>query len=208
MAASPGLRERKKADTRLALSLAAMSLAVEEGVDGVTAEAIAGAANVSVRTFHNYFRNKEEAVLAPYQALADVAAAELLARPAVEPILDSLERIATRLLDGSIALPGEAAVQAELLWSSPHMAAYRPILARELIRPLVGVIAARTGTHPATDLYPRLVAAVAAAAVLTAFEMEGDGAIDARLRRVRDAFGILRAGLATPAAIPAPTPTT
>ncbi|MEH1099616.1 TetR/AcrR family transcriptional regulator [Micromonospora sp. CPCC 205561] len=57
-----GLRERKKAATRLALHEAALRLATEHGLDGVTVEAIADAANVSRRTFSNYFSSKEEAI--------------------------------------------------------------------------------------------------------------------------------------------------
>ncbi|MFI6265420.1 TetR/AcrR family transcriptional regulator [Micromonospora sp. NPDC051006] len=57
-----GLRERKKAATRLALHEAALRLAIEEGLDRVTVEAIADAANVSRRTFSNYFSSKEEAL--------------------------------------------------------------------------------------------------------------------------------------------------
>ncbi|MEU7792767.1 MULTISPECIES: TetR/AcrR family transcriptional regulator [Micromonospora] len=57
-----GLRERKKAATRLALHEAALSLAAEHGPDRITVEAIADAANVSRRTFSNYFGGKEEAL--------------------------------------------------------------------------------------------------------------------------------------------------
>ncbi|MGK5739407.1 TetR/AcrR family transcriptional regulator [Micromonospora sp. URMC 103] len=59
---TPGLRERKKAATRLALHEAALRLAIDQGLDRVTVEAIADAANVSRRTFSNYFSSKEEAI--------------------------------------------------------------------------------------------------------------------------------------------------
>lgn len=57
-----GLRERKKAATRLALHEAALRLALEHGPDRVTVESIADAASVSRRTFSNYFASKEEAI--------------------------------------------------------------------------------------------------------------------------------------------------
>lgn len=62
MEENPGLRERKKTATRLALHEAALRLAVSDGLDRVTVEAIADAANVSRRTFSNYFSGKEEAI--------------------------------------------------------------------------------------------------------------------------------------------------
>jgi AcrR family transcriptional regulator len=56
-------RERKKEATRQALHEAALHLAVERGYADVTIEAIADAADVSRRTFSNYFTNKEDALL-------------------------------------------------------------------------------------------------------------------------------------------------
>lgn len=63
-----GLRERKKLATRQALHEAALHLAMADGFDRLTVEAIADAANVSRRTFSNYFANKEEALLYGDQA--------------------------------------------------------------------------------------------------------------------------------------------
>ena len=67
-----GLRERKKTETRTALSQAVLRLALERGLDAVTAEDIAAAANVSVRTFHNYFGTKEEALVAAWTSEFEV----------------------------------------------------------------------------------------------------------------------------------------
>lgn len=57
------LRERKKADTRTRLSVAAVELLVGHGVEGATVAAIAERAGVSTRTFHNYFARREDAFL-------------------------------------------------------------------------------------------------------------------------------------------------
>lgn len=57
------LRERRRAETWAEIHEAAALLAVERGIDHTTIEAIAGHAGVSARTFFNYFRSKEDAVL-------------------------------------------------------------------------------------------------------------------------------------------------
>ena len=91
------LRERKKAETRTALSQAVLRLALERGLDEVTADDIAAAANVSVRTFHNYFGTKEEALVAAWRSEFQVYVDALRDRPADEPILASLEHVFSRI---------------------------------------------------------------------------------------------------------------
>ncbi|WP_127573985.1 TetR/AcrR family transcriptional regulator [Georgenia faecalis] len=59
-----GLRERKKRERRAALIDAAQAIAGERGLPEVTVEAICARADVSPRTFFNYFGSKDEALLA------------------------------------------------------------------------------------------------------------------------------------------------
>ena len=58
-----GLRDRKRLETRRRIAAAARSLALEQDVDRTTIEQIAARAEVSPRTFFNYFDSKEDAVL-------------------------------------------------------------------------------------------------------------------------------------------------
>lgn len=100
---TPSLRERKKEATRLALHEAALRLAVEHGVHGLHVEAIADAANVSRRTFSNYFSGKEEALF--YDDAVRLRRMLELVRdqPPDEEPWAVLSRAAERLIDADYA---------------------------------------------------------------------------------------------------------
>jgi AcrR family transcriptional regulator len=69
--AEPGLRERKRRATRLAIQQAALRIAIEDGLQAVTVDEISRRADVSPRTFFNYFPNKEGAILGDDPTLPD-----------------------------------------------------------------------------------------------------------------------------------------
>jgi AcrR family transcriptional regulator len=168
----PGLRERKKRETRLALSLAAVQLVAERGWDNVTVDDIAAAANVSDRTFRNYFSSKAEAIASRHLDRTLQIVDDLRARPAEEPLW---EAVVNATLPHYSPPPGsrkrglgaddvrralaEPAVQGEVLRAS---AAAQAELAR--------AIADRTGTDLKRDLYPKLVAAAINAGTAVAIE--------------------------------------
>ncbi|MFL1380993.1 TetR family transcriptional regulator [Nocardiopsis protaetiae] len=56
------LTARRKAATQVEIARAAARLFAERGVDNTTAEDIADAAGVALRTFYRYFRTKQDAV--------------------------------------------------------------------------------------------------------------------------------------------------
>ena len=58
-----GLRERKRAATRAAITAAARALTAERGLNGYTVEEVCERADISRRTFFNYFPTKEDAVI-------------------------------------------------------------------------------------------------------------------------------------------------
>jgi hypothetical protein len=76
------------------------------------------------------------------------------------------------------------------------MARYRSALLDEAIRMVTDVVAARTGTDAATDVYPHLVTAAAISAMVTAYQFTpADGTADDRGRMLQQAFALLRSGL-------------
>lgn len=82
-----GLRERKKHQCRLAVQRAALELVVaNDGLDGVTVEAIAERAGISTRTFFNYFPAKEAALLNAYIGRQDDLAERIRSWPGNEPV--------------------------------------------------------------------------------------------------------------------------
>lgn len=76
--------------TREALRQAAVVRFLAQGVEDTSAEQIAADAGVSLRTFYRHFRSKHDLLFADYTGLNWFRAA-LDARPADEPIIDSVQ---------------------------------------------------------------------------------------------------------------------
>ncbi|WP_089962593.1 TetR/AcrR family transcriptional regulator [Lentzea xinjiangensis] len=139
----PTLREHKKAVTRRSLAAAALRLAVERGLDGVTVEDIADEAGVSRRTFSNYFTGKEDAVLAAERERTRALVALLEARPARERPWQAL-RAATAERYRAWPVPDvEWTAQLRLLRRHPSLLARQAADQVALERDLTAVLAAR-----------------------------------------------------------------
>ncbi|MEU2736754.1 TetR family transcriptional regulator [Streptomyces sp. NPDC007095] len=169
----PGLRERKKRETRVALSQAAIRLCVLHGWADVTVDQIAAEANVSVRTFRNYFASKAEAIAASHVERMLRVADDLLARPVGEPLWDSL---LYAVLDQFVP-SGSSAPQNERWREGVRLMLAEPALAGEIVKAnaaaqqeLAKAVALRTATDIERDVYPKLVAAVVAAGSAVAVE--------------------------------------
>ncbi|MGY1743322.1 MULTISPECIES: acyl-CoA-like ligand-binding transcription factor [unclassified Blastococcus] len=164
-----GLRERKKLATRLALHQAALQLVAERGLDGVSVDDIAARADVSPRTFFNYFPAKDDAVLGFDTSGAAGMAERFTARPAGESALAALRTV-------SVEQAAEMAEEPAGLWplrltvieAQPVLVARLHAVFGASERALAEAIAVRTGTDTGADAYPTLLAGVAGVALRTA----------------------------------------
>lgn len=93
-----GRREANRQRTRAAIIEAVRSIGEERGLSGVTIEDVSERADVSRRTFHNYFPNVQAVVAAAMIDLLSPVGDRFLQRPAAEHPLESA-RIALQIPD-------------------------------------------------------------------------------------------------------------
>lgn len=93
-----GLRSRKRRETRGRISSAALALFLEKGFDATTVDEIAAAADVSKRSFFDYFPSKEELISAWQDEFGLALAEGIAARPAGEPMTKTVEHAITAAL--------------------------------------------------------------------------------------------------------------
>src|ERR1700742_567326 len=87
-----GLRERRKRETRQALSGAAMGLFAAHGFDAVTISQVADAAGVSKKTVTNYFSRKEDLVFDHAENIIRGLADAVAGRAPGESLLTAVRR--------------------------------------------------------------------------------------------------------------------
>ncbi|MET8622853.1 TetR family transcriptional regulator [Kitasatospora sp. NPDC004669] len=164
---APGLRERKKQQTRDALVQAAHLLFLSQGFARTTVDEIASAVDVSQRTFFRYFANKDEVALAVMADAEDYFIECLRRRPAEETPLQALRASIVKawrdLGNARTSGPGSISSALELLRiieETPALLAAHLRRVTEQERLVVQVLAEREGLDPAEDLRPVVLAAV------------------------------------------------
>jgi AcrR family transcriptional regulator len=153
-----GLRERKKLATREAIGGAAFRLAVQRGLENVTVEDIAAAANVSPRTFNNYFSSKPEAISALGIDRAVRIGAALCGRPAAEPLWDEITAAVLEHYDTVQSPQGEWKQGMRRVLQSPAMRGEYLKTNAAMQRALTDAIAERTGLDPGRNMLPMVMA--------------------------------------------------
>jgi AcrR family transcriptional regulator len=200
----PGLRERKKAQTRLAISNVATKMFIERGFDDVTVAEVAAAADVSVATIFNYFETKEELFFDREGETIEAQRRFICERKAGETIPSVLHREFLAAIDAGVPelmLNGPSFLRT-IEGSSALRARVR--LGFEKAEALLAETLAEETVAAAGDPTPELVAAMLVAIQRTLMEsaaaaaLRGDAVVSTkrRLRQACDrAFVLLEGGM-------------
>ena len=196
------LRERKKLATRRLLRRAALELVAERGLANVTVEDIAQAAEVSPRTFFNYFPSKEAVLFGgdPERA-ADLRERVTSGAPG-QSAIDALRVVLTQdseaMADELRSLGGDPTDwvrRMKVARTDPHVRAAHASQMAMIERAIAEGLAARLGADLETDPYPGVLAAAAVSLVracLTFWAGSGGGIPLGQL--IDEAFAALEAG--------------
>lgn len=170
------LTERRKAQTQLEISRRAAELFSARGASSVTAEEIAAAAGIGLRTFYRYFRTKEESV-APLLADGVTRWITFLTEESGAPDGNSIELALVRATRRSLTPSGDVTDEM-LLWTrgllrtvhdEPGLHAVWLRIQHDSEEALVEVLTPMMGPD-ADPLSVRLLAAAANAAMRIAVE--------------------------------------
>lgn len=149
-----GLRERKKRHTRASIHDTALNLAMARGLDHMTVEEISAGADISVRTFFNYFPSKAAAVLGvTVDPLCDEERAAFLTGGG--NVVDEL----CGLLACHLTIPQEMEPLRALVAAHPELVDDVGPQVSAIRKDLTSLTAQRTGSRHTADLAVSLVVA-------------------------------------------------
>jgi len=164
-----GLRERRKQETRQAISDIATVMFADRGFDEVTIAEVADAAGVAKMTVTNYFPHKEDLVFDRAEAVIRHPADVIAARAAGESMLAAIRRdYAEAIARADVTLGLSSPAFVSMILNSPALTARVREMLDQREQALGDAIAAETGTDGPQQ---RLVAALLAA-VLRALSAE------------------------------------
>jgi AcrR family transcriptional regulator len=138
-----GLRDRKRAETRQRLESAAVTLVLRDGLDHATVDSISAMADVSSRTFFNYFDTKEDAVLGIRDSELDAdAVAQHLARTDGADVIDSTVTLLLSVISPSIEGKALHEQRHEVLRRHPQLFGRHVAQMTRMVEPLVDAVVA------------------------------------------------------------------
>jgi AcrR family transcriptional regulator len=195
-----GLRESKKAATRLALATAVLRHASVGGLESVSVETVAAEVGVSARTFHNYFPSKEDALIYFVGVMLDRLADLIESRPVDESLWDAVEYAITEIACATDVDADQFLTLIRLVESEPALAHHKENHGHAEHQARFEAVVTSRGPTTAVGLYERLVFTNAICTSRVALEMWSDGlAPDGDLRAfLGEAFRLTKHGLYQP----------
>ncbi|NEM92196.1 TetR/AcrR family transcriptional regulator [Galbitalea soli] len=197
IAENPGLRERKRLATRKAIQSAVLRLATEKGLEGVTVEEISRRADISPRTFFNYFVSKEAAIVGDGPELIESAELESFIQGGGGDIFDAVGDLMAEAADRASEDRDTLLLRRALHKQHPHLFALRMAGMRQFEDELTAVIARRLAhddpslarDQAALTSRARLITLVAIGTLRHAWSCWADEENGESLaKRVRDSF--------------------
>ncbi len=189
---------RRRVAKRAAIRSVAIRMALDRGPDAVTVDEISVAADISPRTFFNYFATKDEAFsIEPHQWTTEEIVGELRQRPSDEPVVASM-RAVIKVMAAAAGIAGLAEdweLLQELYRRHPELfSRMRLDKVDATIAALVAEVATRTGTGATQNIYPAMLVNASFAALQAAenFSRGSDRTIESL---IDDAFDLLERGL-------------
>lgn len=142
-----GLRERRKRETRQAISDIATGMFAARGYDQVTIAEIAAAAGVAKMTVTNYFPRKEDLVFDQAEGLIGQLAEVIATRAPGESLLAAVRRdYADAVARGDVSLGLSSPAFARMIQDAPALASRALEMLNQREQALGDAIAAETGT--------------------------------------------------------------
>jgi len=160
--AKPGLRERKKQQTRETIARAALRLFAERGYDETTLAEIADAADISPRTIFAYYESKEDILFCNEEKFLDQLKQKLEQRPPGATTVDAIREFISSVPEAD----EQARLRKQIVANNPalqmkiraHIGQLEPLLTESIAKDLHA---------PSDDIRPRLLAASMTAAFTT-----------------------------------------
>ena len=148
-----GLRERKRLATRRAIQIAAITLVAENGLDRLTVDEIGRVADISPRTFFNYFPTKEAALIGDTPTLPDEEfVVTFVEGGGTEDLLSGLVRLFTEAIERAAEDRELSQLRRTVLKQYPNLFAMRILTMHEFQSDVQGAIARRLRfENPAID---------------------------------------------------------
>jgi AcrR family transcriptional regulator len=183
--ARPGLRERKKQQTRAKIERVALQLFAERGYDHTTLAEIAEAADVSPRTIFSYFESKEDILFCDEPSMYERLEQTLNQRPAGATTVDALREFVSAMGESDELTKLRKRIiganEALRLSERGRSAAMEQLVARSIAKDL--------GDIGPDDVRPRLIAASVTAAFSAVRDRLQEGSAEPISRE--EALGIL-----------------